>query len=62
MPKGRLRTEPGDVTLVVHDPIPAPAARSPDRPRRQGAAPTRAHAIVADDRRERLQERDRVPI
>ena len=24
MPKGRLRTEPGDVTLVVHDPIPAP--------------------------------------
>ena len=26
MPKGRLRTEPGDVTLVVHDPIPAPAS------------------------------------
>jgi 1-acyl-sn-glycerol-3-phosphate acyltransferase len=26
MPKSRLRTEPGDVTLVVHDPIPAPAS------------------------------------
>lgn len=25
MPKGRLRTEPGDVTLVVHDPISVPA-------------------------------------
>jgi 1-acyl-sn-glycerol-3-phosphate acyltransferase len=29
MPKGRLQTEPGDVRLVVHDPIPAPAL---DRP------------------------------
>ena len=25
MPKGRLRTEPADVTLVVHDPIPPPS-------------------------------------
>ena len=37
MPKGRLRTEPADVTLVVHDPIPAAGARRADRPRRQGA-------------------------
>jgi 1-acyl-sn-glycerol-3-phosphate acyltransferase len=29
MPKGRLRTEPGDVTLVVHDPIPPPAVDHP---------------------------------
>ena len=35
MPKGRLRTEPGDVTLVVHDPIPAPGERPGDDPRRQ---------------------------
>ncbi len=29
MPKGRLRTEPSDVLLVVHDPIPAPAIANP---------------------------------
>jgi 1-acyl-sn-glycerol-3-phosphate acyltransferase len=29
MPKGRLRTEPGDVRLVVHDPIQPPAIASP---------------------------------
>lgn len=29
MPKGRLRTEPADVLLVVHDPIPAPALVAP---------------------------------
>jgi 1-acyl-sn-glycerol-3-phosphate acyltransferase len=29
MPKGRLRTEPADVMLVVHDPIPAPALDAP---------------------------------
>ena len=29
MPKGRLRTEPADVTLVVHDPIRPPALDQP---------------------------------
>ena len=29
MPKGRLRTEPADVTLVVHDPIATSAIESP---------------------------------
>ena len=29
MPKGRLRTEPADVMLIVHDPIPAPALAAP---------------------------------
>ena len=29
MPKGRLQTEPAEVTLVVHDPIPPPAIAEP---------------------------------
>jgi 1-acyl-sn-glycerol-3-phosphate acyltransferase len=29
MPKGRLRTEPADVMLVIHDPIPAPVLANP---------------------------------
>jgi 1-acyl-sn-glycerol-3-phosphate acyltransferase len=29
MPKGRLRTEPADVRLIVHDPIQPPAIESP---------------------------------
>jgi 1-acyl-sn-glycerol-3-phosphate acyltransferase len=29
MPKGRLRTEPANVRLVIHDPIPAPAISTP---------------------------------
>jgi 1-acyl-sn-glycerol-3-phosphate acyltransferase len=29
MPKGRLRTEPANVRLIVHDPIPAPALDVP---------------------------------
>ena len=37
MPKGRLRTEPADVTLIVHDPIQPPAHRGADGARRQGA-------------------------
>jgi hypothetical protein len=46
MPKGRLRTEPGDVRLIVHDPIPAPALERPTvRDARDLAA--RTHAIVA---------------
>ena len=50
MPKGRLRTEPADVRLVVHDPIRPPAPIT-------GRAPTsgdakawadRVHTIVSD--------------
>ena len=29
MPKGRLQAEPADVTLIVHDPIPAPKLENP---------------------------------
>ena len=29
MPKGRLRTEPADVALVVHDPIQPPLLEAP---------------------------------
>jgi 1-acyl-sn-glycerol-3-phosphate acyltransferase len=29
MPKGRLQTEPADVRLVIHDPIPAPVIAAP---------------------------------
>lgn len=46
MPKGRLRTEPADVTLVVHDPIPAPRIDHPTV-RDAKALADRAHAIVA---------------
>jgi 1-acyl-sn-glycerol-3-phosphate acyltransferase len=46
MPKGRLRTEPARVRLIVHDPISAPAVERPTvRDARTLAA--RAHAIVA---------------
>jgi 1-acyl-sn-glycerol-3-phosphate acyltransferase len=46
MPKGRLRTEPADVKLVVHDPIPTPALDQPTvRDARNLAA--RVHAVVA---------------
>ena len=37
MPKGRLRTEPANVTLVIHDPIQPPAIVEPIGARRQGA-------------------------
>src|SRR5207249_11944358 len=46
MPKGRLRTEPADVTLVVHDPIHPPALEAPTT-RDARALAARAHAIVA---------------
>ena len=46
MPKGRLRTEPAEVTLVVHDPIPPPALASPSV-RDAKALADRAHEIVA---------------
>jgi 1-acyl-sn-glycerol-3-phosphate acyltransferase len=46
MPKGRLRTEPADVTLVVHDPLPAPVIAEPTA-RDAKAFADRAHAIVS---------------
>ena len=46
MPKNRLRTEPADVTLVVHDPIPAPVIAKPTA-RDAKAFADRVHAIVA---------------
>ena len=55
MPKGRLQTEPADVRLIVHDPIPAPLLDRPTvRDARDLAA--RAQTIVAQTV-ERLQER-----
>ena len=55
MPKGRLQTEPADVRLIVHDPIPAPSL---DRPtvRDARALAAQAQAVVAQTV-ERLQER-----
>jgi 1-acyl-sn-glycerol-3-phosphate acyltransferase len=60
MPKGRLRTEPADVGLVVHDPIPAPAIDAPT-PRDAKALADRVHAIVAAtvDSRQRTPNADR---
>ena len=47
MPKGRLRTEPADVRLIVHDPIQPPALNAPTiHDARQLAE--RVHAIVSD--------------
>jgi 1-acyl-sn-glycerol-3-phosphate acyltransferase len=46
MPKGRLRTEPADVTLIVHDPIQPPALDQPTA-RDAKAFAARVHAIVA---------------
>jgi 1-acyl-sn-glycerol-3-phosphate acyltransferase len=46
MPKGRLRTEPADVALVVHDPIQPPAIESPTIQDARELA-DRVHAIVA---------------
>jgi len=46
MPKGRLRTEPADVTLIVHDPIQPPAIPSPTVHDAKALA-DRAHEIVA---------------
>jgi 1-acyl-sn-glycerol-3-phosphate acyltransferase len=47
MPKGRLRTEPANVTLVVHDPIQPPAIEAPTV-RDAKALADRVHAIVAN--------------
>jgi 1-acyl-sn-glycerol-3-phosphate acyltransferase len=46
MPKGRLRTEPADVELIVHDPIEPPALTAPTV-RDAKTLADRAHAIVA---------------
>ncbi|HEV3062745.1 MAG TPA: lysophospholipid acyltransferase family protein [Vicinamibacterales bacterium] len=46
MPKGRLRTEPADVTLVVHDPIYPPALAAPS-PRDAKALADSVHAVVS---------------
>jgi 1-acyl-sn-glycerol-3-phosphate acyltransferase len=46
MPKGRLRTEPASVTLVVHDPIPPPALEAPTIHDARALA-ERTHATVA---------------
>ena len=46
MPKGRLRTEPADVRLIVHDPIQPPAIAAPTVQDAKALA-DRVHAIVA---------------
>ena len=46
MPKGRLRTEPAEVTLIVHDPIQPRAIASPTVHDAKALA-DRAHEIVA---------------
>ena len=53
MPKGRLRTEPADVRLIVHDPIPPPALAAPTVHDAKALA-DRVHRIVKDSV-ERLQ-------
>jgi 1-acyl-sn-glycerol-3-phosphate acyltransferase len=47
MPKGRLRTEPAFVRLIVHDPIQPPAIGEPTVHDAKALA-DRVHAIVAD--------------
>ncbi|MGE3512147.1 MAG: lysophospholipid acyltransferase family protein [Vicinamibacterales bacterium] len=46
MQKGRLRTEPGEVALIVHDPIPAPMLSAPSV-RDAKALADRVQAIVS---------------
>ncbi len=46
MPKGRLRTEPGAVALIVHDPIAPPTIASPTVADARALA-SRVHDIVA---------------
>ena len=47
MPKGRLRTEPAFVRLIVHDPIRPPAIAAPTAQDAKALA-DRVHAIVAE--------------
>src|SRR5206468_1921835 len=46
MPKGRLRTEPADVGLVIHDPIQPPTISQPTVHDAKALA-ARAHQVVA---------------
>jgi 1-acyl-sn-glycerol-3-phosphate acyltransferase len=46
MPKGRLETRPGDVRLIIHDPIQPPLLESPT-PRDAKALADQVHAIVS---------------
>jgi 1-acyl-sn-glycerol-3-phosphate acyltransferase len=46
MPKGRLRTEPGNVTLVIHDPIQPPQIVEPSVHDAKALA-ARVHEVVA---------------
>jgi 1-acyl-sn-glycerol-3-phosphate acyltransferase len=46
MPKGRLRTEPADVMLIVHDPIQPPTLDAPT-PRDAKALADRVRAVVS---------------
>jgi 1-acyl-sn-glycerol-3-phosphate acyltransferase len=46
MPKGRLRTEPADVRLIVHEPIQPPALETPTV-RDAKALADRVHGIIA---------------
>jgi 1-acyl-sn-glycerol-3-phosphate acyltransferase len=57
MPKGRLRTEPANVRLVVHDPIRPPAIDTPTTLDAKALA-DRVQAIVADSV-EKLQNHSR---
>jgi 1-acyl-sn-glycerol-3-phosphate acyltransferase len=53
MPKGRLQTEPADVTLVIHDPIPAPAIVAPTvRDAKRWASQVHDIVAAAVDRRQ----------
>ena len=54
MPKGRLRTEPADVALVVHDPIQPPPIDKPT-PRDAKRLADRVHAIVTETVERRQQ-------
>ncbi|HWF83654.1 MAG TPA: hypothetical protein VG222_02340, partial [Vicinamibacterales bacterium] len=55
MPKGRLRTEPANVTLIVHDPIQPPALDAPT-PQDAKALADRVHDIVSSA----VEQRQRV--
>jgi 1-acyl-sn-glycerol-3-phosphate acyltransferase len=46
MPKGRLRTEPGHVTLIIHDPIQSHSLEAPSIQDAKALA-ERVHGIVA---------------
>jgi 1-acyl-sn-glycerol-3-phosphate acyltransferase len=54
MPKGRLRTEPADVSLIVHDPIQPPALETPS-PRDAKALADRVRTVVASTVQQRQQ-------